>query len=246
VTKKDDVVVVVELDAATAKKRKQRYQKLVRPRDVDLSLDFSKVKFVPKTADIGNKENLKTLQNQRAQAQQDSGKGKAPEVKAPESADNYKKIVKEKLVMPQKRAPMSKNPIRDRQERQAKYEEDEKLTPRESPKEKGAPTEWNKKLRTTGVALYGAEEGRAADNSGPRLVQFHGRRNLLARRVEPVSESIIFSAAYLLDTGKRGKLYIWAGPKAPRTARGTALALAKAFKDKERPESQIVNIASRT
>lgn len=36
--------------------------------------------------------------------------------------------------------------------------------------------------------------------------------------------------------------YIWADKSASRTSRGAALALAKAFKDKERPDSTVINI----
>lgn len=101
-------------------------------------------------------------------------------------------------------------------------------------------------LKSTGVALFGAEEGRNnADTSngtfflfffssffsscffsfsfcfrfvfvlftcsfflGPRLIQFQGKRGFLGKRLKPVGASITLGGAYLLDTGKHGKLCI--------------------------------------
>eukprot|EP00026_Physarum_polycephalum_P000495 Phypoly_transcript_00496.p1 GENE.Phypoly_transcript_00496~~Phypoly_transcript_00496.p1 ORF type:complete len:1079 (+),score=217.15 Phypoly_transcript_00496:107-3343(+) len=144
------------------------------------------------------------------------------------------------------RAP-SANPIRDRQTRHLAHE---KVSPRNQDKSPrgglivGGPEDLKRiQLKATGVALYGEDEGKNSKEAvGPRLVQFQGRRSFLGKRLQPINTSIVLGAAYLLDTGKHGKLYIWADKSASRTSRGAALALAKALKDKERPDSIVINI----
>jgi Leucine-rich repeat (LRR) protein len=235
---------------------KKRHDSLVKQPDAEFGT-FPEIKIVQSK----KKRNIKKPKIVISKAEKEKEKPPSPEKAKlvpelplktiqqvpPQKARSMLSFAERPAIPRASRAP-SANPIRDRQTRHLAHE---KVSPRNSEKSPrggglfvGGPEDLKKiQLKSTGVALYGEDEGKnSKDAVGPRLIQFQGRRSFLGKRLQPINTSIVLGSAYLLDTGKHGKLYIWADKTASRTSKGAALALAKALRDKERPDSLVINI----